>query len=134
MLGSEIKVCPVPFGEVLASPNAQRLFISSPSIRLSLGGLLSSRARFCFTGQQKLTNSIDSVNDLDTNFLRPSSEDAQAQPTTLVKMNGHITCSRSGQIDVLTTDGQLGQTNQGCASLSARKVAGVFGQRSAESS
>src|SRR5438128_3050973 len=30
----------------------ETVFISSPSIQLSLGGLLFSRARFCFTGQE----------------------------------------------------------------------------------
>jgi hypothetical protein len=52
--GSEIKVSRFSFGEVLASPNAETLFISSPSIQLSLGGLLSSRAHLCFAGQQQL--------------------------------------------------------------------------------
>ena len=41
--GSEIKVSGFSFGETF--------FISSPSIQLSLGGLLSSRARFCLTGR-----------------------------------------------------------------------------------
>jgi hypothetical protein len=35
--GSEIKVSRFSFGEVLASPNAETFFISSPSIQLSLG-------------------------------------------------------------------------------------------------
>jgi hypothetical protein len=49
--GSEIEVCRWPFGEVLASPKAETFSISSPSIQLSLGGLLSSRAHLCLTGQ-----------------------------------------------------------------------------------
>ena len=49
--GSEIEVCRFPLREVLASPNAETFSISSPSIQLSLGGLLSSRARLCFTGR-----------------------------------------------------------------------------------
>ncbi len=52
--GSEIEVCRWPFGEVLASPNAETHSISSPSIQLSLGGLLSSRARLCLAGQEQL--------------------------------------------------------------------------------
>ena len=52
--GSEIKLCRFSFGEVLASPNAQTFLFRRLSIQLSLGGLLSSRARFCFTGQQQL--------------------------------------------------------------------------------
>jgi hypothetical protein len=52
--GSEIEVCRLPFGEVLASPKAETFSISSPSIQLSLGGVLSSRARLCLTGQPQL--------------------------------------------------------------------------------
>ena len=42
-------------------PKCGDVFISSPSIQLSLGGLLSSRARFCFTGRQELKRSLDGV-------------------------------------------------------------------------
>lgn len=38
-------------------------------------------------------------------FLRPFTKDAQAQPQPLVNITGQIICSRSGQIDVLTTCG-----------------------------
>lgn len=41
---------------------AETLFISSPSIQLSLGGLLSSRAHFCFTGRQQSKRRTDEVN------------------------------------------------------------------------
>jgi len=60
--GSEIESLPFPFGEVLASPNAETFSISSPSIQLSLGGLLSSRARLCFTGRQEFKRDIGAVN------------------------------------------------------------------------
>src|SRR6185436_3460264 len=65
--GSETKVCHFSFGEVLASPNVETFFISSPSIQLSLGGLLSSRARVCFTGQTEfgfLTTTVNFQNPL----------------------------------------------------------------------
>mgnify|MGYP006955683252 CR=1 FL=1 len=52
--GSEIKVSLFPFGEVLASPNAETFLFRRISIQLSLDGLLSSRARLCFTGQHQL--------------------------------------------------------------------------------
>ena len=39
------------FGAAPTSPKAQTRSISSPSIQLSLGGVLSSRAHLCFTGQ-----------------------------------------------------------------------------------
>ncbi len=48
--GSEIKVCLFAFGEVWVSPNVETFLFRRPSIQLSLGGLLSSRARFRFTG------------------------------------------------------------------------------------
>src|SRR6266487_1762025 len=60
-LGSEIKVCRLAFGELLA-PQMWRRFISSPSIQLSLGGLLFSRARFRFTGQNECEFLVTVVN------------------------------------------------------------------------
>jgi hypothetical protein len=60
--GSEIKVSQFAFGEVLASPKVETVFISSPSVRLSLGGLLSSRARFCFTGQIEFRFLAEAIN------------------------------------------------------------------------
>src|SRR5215472_15315496 len=61
-LGSEIKVSGLAFGEFLA-PQMWRPFISSPSIQLSLGGLLFSRARFCLTGQRQIGFLGTAVND-----------------------------------------------------------------------
>ncbi len=57
MLGSELtKVSWVQdWGRFKASPNTETLVTSSPSIQLSLGGLLSSRAHLCFTGQVEST-------------------------------------------------------------------------------
>jgi len=46
----------------------ETVFISSPSVQLSLGGLLFSRARFCFTGQREfgfLTTAVNFKNALD---------------------------------------------------------------------
>jgi len=43
-------------------PKCGDVFISSPSVQLSLGGLLSSRARLCFAGRQELKCSLDAVN------------------------------------------------------------------------
>jgi hypothetical protein len=48
--GSEIKVSPFTFGEVVASPKAETVLFRRLSIQLSLGELLSSRARLCLTG------------------------------------------------------------------------------------
>ena len=66
--GSEIKVSRFPFGEVLASPNAETFLFRRLSIQLSLGGLLSSRARLCFTGQQQFSRSVPR-----RSMVRPSS-------------------------------------------------------------
>jgi hypothetical protein len=49
--GSEIKVSTVAFGEVVTSPKVETILFRRLSIQLSLGGLLSSRARLCLTGQ-----------------------------------------------------------------------------------
>jgi len=51
--GSEIMVSNVAFGEVLASPKVETVLFRRLSIQLSLGGLLSSRVRLCFTGQRQ---------------------------------------------------------------------------------
>jgi len=52
--GSEIKVSRFSFGEVLASPNVETFLFRRLSVQLSLGGLLSSRAHLCLTGQPQL--------------------------------------------------------------------------------
>jgi hypothetical protein len=51
--GSEIKVSGIAFGEVSASPKVETVLFRRLSVQLSLGGVLSSRARFCFTGQKQ---------------------------------------------------------------------------------
>ncbi len=60
--GSEMESAELPFGEVWASPNAPASSIPSPSFPLSLGGLLSSRARLCFTGRQESKPTLGGVN------------------------------------------------------------------------
>jgi hypothetical protein len=49
--GSEIKVCEFAFGEVVASPKVETVLFRRLSVQLSLGELLSSRARLCLTGR-----------------------------------------------------------------------------------
>ena len=49
--GSEIKVSTVAFGEVVTSPKVETILFRRLSLQLTLGGLLSSRARLCLTGQ-----------------------------------------------------------------------------------
>jgi len=49
--GSEIMVSEVAFGEVLASPKVETVLFRRLSIQLSLGEVLSSRARRCLTGR-----------------------------------------------------------------------------------
>jgi hypothetical protein len=51
--GSEIKVSEFAFGEVVASPKVETVLFRRLSIQLSLGGLLSSRARRCLAGQNQ---------------------------------------------------------------------------------
>jgi hypothetical protein len=51
--GSEIKVSGIAFGEVSASPKVETVLFRRLSVQLSLGGVLSSRARLCFTGQKQ---------------------------------------------------------------------------------
>src|SRR5689334_19407471 len=60
--GSEIKVCQFAFGEGVASPKVETILFRRLSIQLSLGGLLSSRARLCLPGQKQCVLSTGARN------------------------------------------------------------------------
>src|SRR5512138_3758465 len=62
MLWLEIKVSIAVFGEVLASPKVETVLLRRRSIQLSLGGVLSSRARRCLTGRGEFSPFISQVN------------------------------------------------------------------------
>ena len=59
--GSEIKGLLIGIWGGLASPNAETFLFRRLSIQLSLGGLLSSRARLRFTGRPESNRCMDRV-------------------------------------------------------------------------
>ena len=60
--GSEIKVSEFTFEEAVASSKAETVLFRRLSIQLSLGELLSSRARLCLTGRCEFNRFMEQVN------------------------------------------------------------------------